>query len=830
MSVQRKIKFWQEKLLDLSMRNRLLNFRPTKVTTIRLIDELPPEIFKLLAVDRIKMRFLPLKEETENDEEVITSSNFSKGFTPSTPTDLQERYVDKYLQTNLSRASLDKNLFRIFSKASSAMEERGYNVLFLALGFIEWYEAPQSDIKRKSPLFLLPVELERTSVRIPFKLSYNGEQLIFNPALALKFKRDFGIDLDFEIPEDSELIDLRVYFERIYEIIFRIDRWKVTNDIYLGLANSSSSAVDNLGTWIGDNNFHNIKNSAGTRVYGSIYATANYQPLTLARTDSIVEGKYKDETLSMSESGSPSYRHIKLSVCDGGHSYIDMMYIRKYTSPEPTVSIYAEQNNLDLSFRKPITIDNTANANTLYDYQVLVTVDTDALSGHMETDASDLRFTSSSRWSDHNWDISYPYWIESGLGTSTTKIWVKVDNIPASDSKTIYMYYGNGSATSVESGLHTFPFFDDFSSANATKWYAQAGELTVSGGEAVVNNDNLNGNRAFGEGYAFEFRIKGAAGADGAGSQCNTQRTGSPDTNDRLCYLANMGNKECHTTCNDGTCTYDEISGAFPTNYVIITNAYVSTSASKLYKNRILVNTKTTNIPTESLYPNMRSWSGSTVYFDYYFVRKFTDPEPLVGSPGTEEELTPPTVSTEAATSVTGHSATLNGNLSNLGGADSCLVWFVWGLTTSYTATTDTQVIYSTGGFSTNISGLETNTTYHFKAVAENIVGTSTGGDLSFTTLSPTEITVDWNNGNIQSIILEGDAEFTFINGQAGGIYKLIVKQGAGAPYFAVWPASVMWEGVSSPTLSEETGDIDIFTFIFDGTDYLGTYNLNFDR
>jgi len=235
MSVQRKIKFWQEKLLDLSMRNRLLNFRPTKVTTIRLIDELPPEIFKLLAVDRIKMRFLPLKEETENDEEVITSSNFSKGFTPSTPTDLQERYVDKYLQTNLSRASLDKNLFRIFSKASSAMEERGYNVLFLALGFIEWYEAPQSDIKRKSPLFLLPVELERTSVRIPFKLSYNGEQLIFNPALALKFKRDFGIDLDFEIPEDSELIDLRVYFERIYEIIFRIDRWKVTNDIYLGL-------------------------------------------------------------------------------------------------------------------------------------------------------------------------------------------------------------------------------------------------------------------------------------------------------------------------------------------------------------------------------------------------------------------------------------------------------------------------------------------------------------------------------------------------------------------------------------------------------------------
>ena len=40
------------------------------------------------------------------------------------------------------------------------LNEKGINTLYLAFGFIEWYESPNSDQKMLSPILLLPVNLE----------------------------------------------------------------------------------------------------------------------------------------------------------------------------------------------------------------------------------------------------------------------------------------------------------------------------------------------------------------------------------------------------------------------------------------------------------------------------------------------------------------------------------------------------------------------------------------------------------------------------------------------------------------------------------------------
>jgi len=37
---------WKTKLIDVSKRNRALNVKPTPVTTVRIIDEYPPQVFK----------------------------------------------------------------------------------------------------------------------------------------------------------------------------------------------------------------------------------------------------------------------------------------------------------------------------------------------------------------------------------------------------------------------------------------------------------------------------------------------------------------------------------------------------------------------------------------------------------------------------------------------------------------------------------------------------------------------------------------------------------------------------------------------------------------
>ena len=101
--------------------------------------------------------------------------------------------------------------------------------------------------------------------------------------------------------------------------------------------------------------------------------------------------------------------------------------------------------NASWIYRKPIVINNTQNSNSLTDFQVLVTVDTASLiaAGKMRSDCGDVRITDSDGVTLIN------YWIESGVNSSNTKIWIKVPTIPASSITTIYMYYGNPEATSI---------------------------------------------------------------------------------------------------------------------------------------------------------------------------------------------------------------------------------------------------------------------------------------------------------------------------------------------------------------------------------------------
>src|SRR5215213_8124354 len=55
--VAASIDAWKRKLLDLSKRNRALNFRATRVSTVSVLDEHPAEIFRTLYLAEREMRF-----------------------------------------------------------------------------------------------------------------------------------------------------------------------------------------------------------------------------------------------------------------------------------------------------------------------------------------------------------------------------------------------------------------------------------------------------------------------------------------------------------------------------------------------------------------------------------------------------------------------------------------------------------------------------------------------------------------------------------------------------------------------------------------------------
>jgi len=87
--------------------------------------------------------------------------------------------------------SILRNLYR---RSRTDFEERGVRILFLTFGALEWQEIEQSEII-KSPILLVPVELKRDSVNDPFQLCPVDEEIVINPALAVKLGDDFNIEL-----------------------------------------------------------------------------------------------------------------------------------------------------------------------------------------------------------------------------------------------------------------------------------------------------------------------------------------------------------------------------------------------------------------------------------------------------------------------------------------------------------------------------------------------------------------------------------------------------------------------------------------------------------
>ena len=88
---------------------------------------------------------------------------------------------------------------------------------------------------------------------------------------------------------------------------------------------------------------------------------------------------------------------------------------------------------------------------------------------------------------------------------------------------------------------------------------------------------------------------------------------------------------------------------------------------------------------------------------------------------------------------------------------------------------------------------------------------------------------VNWNDSNIQTFTLNANpTTFTFANPNAGATYILIIRQNAAGSYTITWPGTVTWSGASTPTMTATANRYDVFTFIYDGSKYFGSYVQNF--
>ncbi|HLU49558.1 MAG TPA: DUF4011 domain-containing protein, partial [Planctomycetota bacterium] len=122
-AVRERLRRYREKLLDLSKRNRLLNYRPLRAGTVRIVDELPAEIFRLLvtsgrgfelvakveerspatAADEAAQPPAALDSESQETSEIESESETADGLEGSSMREVSDEPYDAESQDAIAR-------------------------------------------------------------------------------------------------------------------------------------------------------------------------------------------------------------------------------------------------------------------------------------------------------------------------------------------------------------------------------------------------------------------------------------------------------------------------------------------------------------------------------------------------------------------------------------------------------------------------------------------------------------------------------------------------------------------------------------------------------
>jgi len=257
--VLEQVRFWKNELLDLKKSNQMINFKEYKSSTIKIIYPKLEDLFKLFGKKNIVFADLfekvddeVLEELDEDDDE---SDNKKESFIIVDGYKIQKKDLynenelypiiksfqekkknsSKYLYTNASKSRQNNALRTLIKKSKVFREENSINILHLAIGFLNWYESTDSDVKLRAPLILVPIELKQAVFDGPVEINFDESELLLNATLLKKMELDYGFDFGFEFDEnEDEFNNTSNYFTHI-ESMFIDKRWYIDQDAHIGL-------------------------------------------------------------------------------------------------------------------------------------------------------------------------------------------------------------------------------------------------------------------------------------------------------------------------------------------------------------------------------------------------------------------------------------------------------------------------------------------------------------------------------------------------------------------------------------------------------------------
>ncbi len=228
-----KQKLWERKLLDLSLRNNLLNLRVTQ-STIQLISVKLSQFEDSLA-EGSDFQIFPKPADWSNPNNI---AGIYQAVNLSDPIAglLSHELGQKRMRSYLTEGELSGALTKLYRNSRLSLEENGANTLYLAMGLLKWYETSRSEVPRFAPILLLPIELIRKSAQKGFIIRGREEETLMNITLLEMLRQDFGIIINGleDLPRDDSGVDVKRVLNIVRHGIMSQSRWNVEEQVFLG--------------------------------------------------------------------------------------------------------------------------------------------------------------------------------------------------------------------------------------------------------------------------------------------------------------------------------------------------------------------------------------------------------------------------------------------------------------------------------------------------------------------------------------------------------------------------------------------------------------------
>lgn len=228
-----KQKIWERKLLDLSLRNNLLNLRFTK-SMLQIID-LKSHLLEDNLADGKSYIIQP-------DNNLPITRRYNVYNPPLHSSDPLFKLADDEfnygrLLTYYHNDDLDKILTNLYRSSKQAEEENGKSTLYLGIGLLKWFEPKNKFQPRYAPILLIPVELSRKSANSKYTLRSREEETMINITLLEYLKQEYKLNLNSleTLPTDDFGVDVPKVLALIRNAVMSLEGWDVLEQTVLGI-------------------------------------------------------------------------------------------------------------------------------------------------------------------------------------------------------------------------------------------------------------------------------------------------------------------------------------------------------------------------------------------------------------------------------------------------------------------------------------------------------------------------------------------------------------------------------------------------------------------